>query len=685
MVCASSPAGLFTPIHAHPIIAASFASVGHTLDTQQQHDPSSGPVNSMVKVKKRHHHPHSHPQHEHRHKHKQQHHNNKHHDNQQEQEEQEEQQEHEEQKQGQKQEQEHDHDENVIPNTETLDQQEEDFIDMASRVSGKSPQSIENMLIAQRHKARQKKRQKEQQRQQQRQRQAHHIHKGEGQGLLSLESIVHHDQDGGGDSMHKMTTLKVLLRPNYSPEDGDSRHHLTHGLTINNNDMRSNTEQEEQPQHQQDEVVEGDMDFDGRLILKHSESTRASTHGHHHQHDNQQQHENQHRSKHKHKHHKDPSLHKDVYHQQQQQQQQHTLKLPIQKQRLECLQKYSCSFETTSPFKEAPAIFYVPHQDDDALAMALAIREHIEAGRKVIVHLYSDGINAQLREIVAGVVTPCPLEHEPHQFSNLTLKDVVTGRTHEFRQSLRKLGIEDENIFETGWSDIEPVKDYQTFRNKLKDLILGYETKYPGASHKCISGMYDRDGLGRNPTHLACWDVARELIDDNPGGHPNSTEPWDFRFYRTYTYYKTHEQREAQFIRALPQYLKYKQRALDQYKKWKPSHGELAWGYHSVKILIDASYNDPYVYMDMLDNDPTNPASPNYSISISSGSTAKQGGSIMAQSAEEKKQLLDKLLPPKDMAAIWAEEDKEREQAKDILSKFEQAMRGPEGLGYKAP
>jgi len=46
---------------------------------------------------------------------------------------------------------------------------------------------------------------------------------------------------------------------------------------------------------------------------------------------------------------------------------------------------------------------------------------------------------------------------------------------------------------------------------------------------------------------------------------------------------------------------------LDQYKRWDPSKGELAWGYHSVKTLIDAAYNDPHVYLDMLDNDPTNP------------------------------------------------------------------------------
>ncbi|KAG0060261.1 hypothetical protein BGZ89_012415 [Linnemannia elongata] len=240
--------------------------------------------------------------------------------------------------------------------------------------------------------------------------------------------------------------------------------------------------------------------------------------------------------------------------------------------------------------KTTPTIFYVPHQDDDALAMALAIREHIEAGRNVIVHLYSDGINALLRDIVSGAA-PCTLQHPPHKL-NLTLQDVVTGRTHEFRQSLRALGVRDENIFETGWSDIEPLKDYGEFQKKLRDLILGYERKYPGASHKCISGEYDRDSVGRNPTHRACWDVATQLLQEFPQGWPASRQLWDL---------------SAQFIRALPQFLPYKQKALDQYKRWDPSKGELAWGYHSVKTLIDAAYYDPHVYLDMLDNDPTNP------------------------------------------------------------------------------
>ncbi|KAF9972687.1 hypothetical protein BGZ73_004176 [Actinomortierella ambigua] len=260
--------------------------------------------------------------------------------------------------------------------------------------------------------------------------------------------------------------------------------------------------------------------------------------------------------------------------------------------------------------KNTPAIFYVPHQDDDALAMALGIREHIVAGRAVYVHLYSDGINAPLRDILNGKL-PCPLHKTPHHF-NLTLDDVVTGRTHEFRQSLHALGVHPDHIFETGWSDLEPLQDYNRFKAKLRSLIVSYEAKFPGASHKCISGEYDKDSVGRNPTHRACWDAARDLVNEYPGGWPPTKAHWDFRFYRTYTYYKSPDKRIAQYIWSMPEHLPFKRRALDQYKHWDPKRGELAWGYHSVKTLIDAAYNDPHVYMDMLDNDPTNPEYDNF-------------------------------------------------------------------------
>ncbi|KAF9432099.1 hypothetical protein BGZ76_011267 [Entomortierella beljakovae] len=339
--------------------------------------------------------------------------------------------------------------------------------------------------------------------------------------------------------------------------------------------------------------------------------------------------------------------------------------------------------------KSTPAIFYVPHQDDDALAMALSIREHVESGRKVIVHLYSDGVNPLLRDIVAGDA-PCTLQHNPIHKQNLTLEDVVTGRTHEFRNSLRALGVKDEDIFETGWSDVEPFLEYDSFKAKLQNLIVGYEKKYPGASHKCISGEYDTDSTGRNPTHRACWDVATQLVDEHPGGWPSSKQLWDL----TYTFYKPKAKRTAQYTHSLPQYLHHKQRALDQYKRWDPASGELAWGYHSVKTLIDASYSDPLLYIDMLDIDPVNPENWDSNEHIKQKPRInKKGKDTGSQSScVETKELKHAVAPEMTLVeqvtivenedhSKWSE--KEIHAQKEFLDSYQQAAKRPEGRGYQ--
>ncbi|KAG0255536.1 hypothetical protein BG011_005073 [Mortierella polycephala] len=110
---------------------------------------------------------------------------------------------------------------------------------------------------------------------------------------------------------------------------------------------------------------------------------------------------------------------------------------------------------------------------------------------------------------------------------------------------------------------------------------------------------------------------------------------------RTYTYYNPKPERSAQFIQALPQYLADKQRALDQYRRWDPAKGELAWGYHSVKPLIDAAYFDEHVYMDMLDNDPTNPGTWLDRLDIDNNVDSWQGENGQDDEARRRKKDID--------------------------------------------
>jgi LmbE family N-acetylglucosaminyl deacetylase len=69
---------------------------------------------------------------------------------------------------------------------------------------------------------------------------------------------------------------------------------------------------------------------------------------------------------------------------------------------------------------KSPAIFYSPHQDDEALGMAGAIREHKEAGRPVYLVLLTNGINSGMLDIMNGG-TYCSWHETSHNF-NLTME-----------------------------------------------------------------------------------------------------------------------------------------------------------------------------------------------------------------------------------------------------------------------
>jgi LmbE family N-acetylglucosaminyl deacetylase len=240
-----------------------------------------------------------------------------------------------------------------------------------------------------------------------------------------------------------------------------------------------------------------------------------------------------------------------------------------------------------------PAIFYSPHQDDESLAMAGSIREHKEAGRRVILVLLSRGENGGLLDIMNGVAD-CPLGQNcpgggSHSFG-LVQDDIVRGRTAEFKAAAQRLGVDRMVIRDrpdSAWSD------YAGFVREVRDTILEFEARYPGASHKLVNGY--RDVIHGHPpdepnlTHKACREAAEGL----PG--------LDFRFYWVYGYTYPQGQRTADYVLPLSdkQFAR-KRQALAEYGRWDPSRGRYALGYHSVgPLMIDPAAADPHEYIDL--------------------------------------------------------------------------------------
>lgn len=251
-----------------------------------------------------------------------------------------------------------------------------------------------------------------------------------------------------------------------------------------------------------------------------------------------------------------------------------------------------CFTSTAQP--TSPAIFYAPHPDDDAIAMAGAIREHKDAGRQVYMVLLTNGFNSGLRDILNGN-TLCTW-HNTYHDCNLTQDQVNWARKVEFIQSAKALGADSIFILNDGSGINEDPNIYDTIDavNKIVQTVLQFEGRFPGASHKLVSGYYDVDPWGgRNPTHKACWD-AGFILRDNYG-------IWDLKFYRVYVYYFPANQRTSQYQLYLNSSQKTKkQAAILEYKKFYTYYGRYGLGYHSVSGLLDEAANSDYEYYDCL-------------------------------------------------------------------------------------
>lgn len=258
-----------------------------------------------------------------------------------------------------------------------------------------------------------------------------------------------------------------------------------------------------------------------------------------------------------------------------------------------------------------PTIFYSPHQDDEAIGFAGGIMEHKEAGRDVYLVLLTNGVNPDLLDIMNGK-KECPIRcsycdgNNTHNF-NLTMEQLIWARNVDFIASAQALGVTRTYIIEKGrgLNDDEfysnDTASYDKYVDKIASIISGFETAFPGSSHKLVSGLHDiyPGSQTPNPTHKACWDAALKLKDKIS----------DFRFYRVYQYEYPYTDVEGQ-IHELPQpyytytlkpsWMKAKMAALEQYNIMQPSAGRYATGYHSVPDLFKKAKEIDKEFIDLL-------------------------------------------------------------------------------------
>lgn len=115
----------------------------------------------------------------------------------------------------------------------------------------------------------------------------------------------------------------------------------------------------------------------------------------------------------------------------------------------------------TNPNADEEVVFYVPHQDDEALTMGVGILNHIRLGYDVHVVLLTNGAASGVRTRLG-----------------MTKEDFVTARDTEFLHSLRLMGVKPEN------TEFLNYEDGKLTAANVEAVVRKYEAKYPGARHK---------------------------------------------------------------------------------------------------------------------------------------------------------------------------------------------------------
>ncbi|MET8976196.1 PIG-L family deacetylase [Streptomyces sp. NPDC004539] len=249
-----------------------------------------------------------------------------------------------------------------------------------------------------------------------------------------------------------------------------------------------------------------------------------------------------------------------------------------------------------------PAIFYAPHQDDDALGLAGSILEHKAAGRPVYLVLVTDGRNPDLA--VRMNMDPCAITQWPtphpcaaggrHGLDWPTdgVSKVVAARTAEFMASAKALGVDKVINFKVpddGSSD----SAYNKMVDRIEAKVRALAEQYPGASHKFTAGW-----LERTEAHKAGSDVAYRLLNDGTIS--------DVRFNHVYAYDRPEGDRAdgAALVLNIPSaHMKLKRNAMYAYNTWDPGRNLYALGYHSVPEKLEAAHADPREFVHTLPSD----------------------------------------------------------------------------------
>lgn len=158
----------------------------------------------------------------------------------------------------------------------------------------------------------------------------------------------------------------------------------------------------------------------------------------------------------------------------------------------------------SNPNANSHVVYYIPHQDDEALTFGVSILNHVKKGHNVHIVLLTDGAASVVRNKLG-----------------MSEKDFTAARNKEFALSLKNMGVKTSNI------EYMNYKDSQLTVANVEEVIKTYETKYPNARHNVFSWT-DKDNHDHTNSGKALKNLQNKKIvsdaryyvrrGDNPKG-----------------------------------------------------------------------------------------------------------------------------------------------------------------------
>lgn len=197
---------------------------------------------------------------------------------------------------------------------------------------------------------------------------------------------------------------------------------------------------------------------------------------------------------------------------------------------------------------KGPAIYLIPHQDDETLTMAADIRAHIKAGRRVILVMVTKGD-------ATGAWRPDRPLCATYGYC-LDSAGIIAARNAEYRAAALALGVNPRDMY---WENLQ---DGALTEAQTRALVTKWAKRYPRGSFKTMSWLDD------HPDHRALANGLRYVCNTR---HLIVRD--DCRYLQFSRYWSSkpiaggYEAGDAQVVAAM-----------NEYSDFDPEHGRYAIG-----------------------------------------------------------------------------------------------------------